>query len=230
VPLEHSSSPSAFKSNVKTLMDEYKAGTSPHVKSRAQALAIAYSEKRRAKKRAVGGMNLAPLKPPNMNPSFVVRNEARQMTHTGPILSAVPGRTDNHQMAVPSGSYVIPAETISHMGQSNTLAGMQAAHNMFGPNGPYGAGADMRIGHGAGAPRPPKLMGSDTGGARGSGQAGVPVDVMTAGGEYVISPSVVKNIGGGDISHGHKVLDAWVMSQRKDHIRTLKHLKPPAKS
>ncbi len=48
MPLKHSSSKKAFKSNVKTLMGE--VGKSPHVQSKAQALAIAYSEKRRGKK------------------------------------------------------------------------------------------------------------------------------------------------------------------------------------
>lgn len=52
MPLKHSASKKAFKSNVKTLMND--VGKSPHVQSRAQALAIAYSEKERAKKRKKG--------------------------------------------------------------------------------------------------------------------------------------------------------------------------------
>ena len=51
MPLNKSPSPEAFNENVKTLMGEI--GKSPHVKSRAQALAISYDIKRRA--RAVGG-------------------------------------------------------------------------------------------------------------------------------------------------------------------------------
>ena len=54
MPLQHSKSPKAFKSNVKTLMGE--VGESPHVQSRKQALAIAYETQRRAgKKKARGG-------------------------------------------------------------------------------------------------------------------------------------------------------------------------------
>ena len=49
MPLKHSASKKAFKSNVKTLMNE--VGKSPHVKSKAQALAVAYSEQRQAKKK-----------------------------------------------------------------------------------------------------------------------------------------------------------------------------------
>ena len=49
MPLKHGASKKAFKSNVKTLMNE--VGKSPHVKSREQALAVAYSEQRQAKKK-----------------------------------------------------------------------------------------------------------------------------------------------------------------------------------
>jgi hypothetical protein len=38
----------------------------------------------------------------------------------------------------------------------------------------------------------------------------------------------VRTIGGGDIDHGHKVLDQFVLNQRKAHIRALASLAPPA--
>lgn len=222
MPLQHSSSPQAFKANVRTLMDE--RGVSPHVKNAKQALAIAYATKRRAAHRAMGGIGLSPA-------SWQTRAEARNLMHTGPILSAVPGRTDRHNMAVPSGSYVLPADSVSHLGQSNSLAGLKVANNMFGAGGPYGAGA-MRIAHGPGAPRPPKQMGimADRGGARGDNAAGSPVPIIAAGGEFVIRPEIVASIGGGDIKRGHKILDKWVLKLREDHKRTLKKLPPPAKS
>jgi hypothetical protein len=44
----------------------------------------------------------------------------------------------------------------------------------------------------------------------------------------VISPAEVKRRGGGDITHGHKILDAYVKSVRADHIKTLKSLPGPA--
>lgn len=47
MPLIKSKSKSAFKKNVSKLMHE--VGKSPHVKTRAQALAIAYDQKRRGK-------------------------------------------------------------------------------------------------------------------------------------------------------------------------------------
>jgi len=44
------------------------------------------------------------------------------------------------------------------MGDGNSMAGLRAANNMFGPNGPYGAGMPKVV-HGAGPPKPsmPKM-------------------------------------------------------------------------
>lgn len=46
MPLQHSASKKARQANIKTLVHE--VGESPHVKSVKQAVAIAYSEQRRA--------------------------------------------------------------------------------------------------------------------------------------------------------------------------------------
>jgi hypothetical protein len=62
-----------------------------------------------------------------------------------------------------------------------------------------------------------------------SGGSAHHVPIIAAGGEFVIPPEKVREIGGGDIDKGHRVLDAWVLSTRKKHISTLKGLKPPKK-
>jgi hypothetical protein len=131
-------------------------------------------------------------------------------------------------MKVPSGSYVLPADHVSSLGQGNTQAGYAVLNRMF-HSGPFGAGAP-KMGHGS-LPRPPKLQGVMTsqGGGRGH-DVGSPVEVVTAGGEYVVPPHVVAAIGGGNVDHGHKVLDMWVKSNREKHIKTLKKLPGPAKS
>ena len=49
MPLQKGSSKKAFKMNVEILMGE--VGKSPHVQSKAQALAIAYSKQREAKRK-----------------------------------------------------------------------------------------------------------------------------------------------------------------------------------
>jgi hypothetical protein len=159
------------------------------------------------------------------------RNAASQAAHTGPIMSAVPGRTDRHNMTVPAGSYVMPAHSVSHLGQSNTMAGMAMLDGMF--KGPYGVSGKVSVAH---APKPatmpkvsfgklPKI--SDEGGSRGE-SVGTPVPVVTAGGEYVIPPeAIIRRYG--SLSVGHKILDAWNNNIQKEHAKTIKNLPPPAK-
>jgi hypothetical protein len=48
---------------------------------------------------------------------------ATEAMYQGPIRSHVPGRTDRHEMDVKSGSYVVPADVVSIVGQGNTEAG-----------------------------------------------------------------------------------------------------------
>ena len=81
--------------------------------------------------------------------------------HSGPIHSAVAGRTDHLPMNVASGSYVIPADIISAMGEGNSMAGFKIAKDIFsapdmtsgtpyGEKGlPYGATSPRKAGGGA---------------------------------------------------------------------------------
>lgn len=55
-------------------------------------------------------------------------------------------------------------------------------------------------------------------------------EVVVAGGEFVISPQTIENfVGGGDLDHGQKVLDEFMVKFRKKHIETLKNLPGPKK-
>lgn len=183
--------------------------------------------------RQFGGLTRPP------QPSWTVRNEARSMLHSGPISSIVPGRTDRHNVNVGSGAYVLPADHVSALGQGNTKAGHAILSAMFGGNGPYGGGRDMALKHGPGAPKAPGMMRPtapikppsfvSSGGGKGD-HVGHPVPIVVAGGEYTIPPHVVAAIGGGDVKHGHKILDDWVLSTRRKHIKTLQKLPGPAKS
>lgn len=193
MPLIKSKSDKAFKANVGTLMHD--VGKSPHVQSRAQALAIAYATKRRA--RAAGGQ-----------------------VHIGPIASEVPGRTDLHPMDVASGSYVVPAEAVSNLGENNTAAGLKVLRDVI--DGPPDAMCEF---FGVSS-SPTKLA---RGGAVAQQVQHQPVPINAAGGEFVIPPEKVAVIGHGDIQRGHDVLDKWVLKRRKNHIKTLKGLPPPAK-
>jgi len=138
--------------------------------------------------------------------------------HTGPIHSAVAGRTDHLPMNVPSGSYVLPADVISGApgAEGNTMAGFAHAKRVFGGT-PYGGGAQP-YGH----------KGGPYGMKRGGAASGVPI--VAAGGEYVVHPDAVREVGGGDLDMGHKVLDEFVKRVRKENIKTLQKLPGPAKS
>ena len=70
-------------------------------------------------------------------------------------------------------------------------------------------------------------VGSLLGMASGGATDGVPI--VAAGGEYVIPPEDVVHIGGGDLDHGHKVLDAFVKKMRQKTIKTLQSLPGPKK-
>jgi hypothetical protein len=164
---------------------------------------------------------------------------------SGMLHSSVPGRTDKLNLNVGSGSYVIPADVTSGLGQGNSLAGGRILDNMF-HKGPFG----MATMHGGSRSPMPKMgsmrmssmsrmSGPGSSGtfgksSFGSGFApgGVPeggdtTPIVAAGGEYIVHPDAVRHLGGGDIDTGHNVLDRFVKMQREKHIQTLKNLKPP---
>jgi hypothetical protein len=125
--------------------------------------------------------------------------------HVGPIHSPVAGRTDHLPMHVPSGSYVIPADIVSALGEGNTMAGFKYLNHVFGPRG-----------------------GAPNGYAQG-GDVGPLVPIIAAGGEYVIHPMAIEELGGGDLDTGHRSLDDFVKTFRAKTVKTLKSLPGPAK-
>ena len=149
------------------------------------------------------------------DPSFI-----QHQMHVGPIHSPVAGRTDHLPMNVESGSYVIPADIISAMGEGNTMAGFKIARRMFSSSPyfqeqkqPYSSAAQ------------PYAEGKPYGARASGGRA--PVEIVAAGGEYVISPDDVTRLGDGDIDHGHEILDEFVKGFRNKTIKTLQKLPGP---
>ena len=115
--------------------------------------------------------------------------------HAGPIHSSVAGRTDHLPMHVASGSYVIPADIISAMGEGNSMAGFKVAQNIFSRHNhnvtkgtPYGA-------HGLpyGVSTPHKADGGNLSGSPSQGLANFFNAIRTEGGLKGIIDSVVNN-------------------------------------
>jgi hypothetical protein len=147
--------------------------------------------------------------------------------HEGPIHSPVAGRTDHLPMNVESGAYVIPADVTSSLGEGNTMAGFRIIRRMFSSHPyfveskqPYQSGS-MPYGGGS-TPYGAKMAA----GGHVDGSA-PPVEIVAAGGEYVIPPRDVRALGGGDIDHGHNILDHFVTGYRKKTIKVLQNLPGP---
>jgi hypothetical protein len=110
------------------------------------------------------------------------------------------------------------------------MAGGEILKKMFS-SGPYGMAPMRGSGRGTSGPRlnlragrPPKGMFADGGKAEEDDDH---VPIIAAGGEYIIHPEVVKDIGHGDVKKGHTVLDKFVLKVRSEHIKTLKKLPGP---
>lgn len=146
---------------------------------------------------------------------------------TGPLVSNVPGRTDKHFTHVPSGSYVIPADIVSAHGQGNTLAGMNALHNLFRMD-TAGKSAVKNF-----PSRPVGASKFKNGGA--DKHVGKPVPVKLAGGEIVVPPEnaheTMERLHGKKVTldEAHKLFDKWVVAERKKLIKTLSKLPGPSR-
>ena len=124
----------------------------------------------------------------------------------GPLKAAIPGRTDRLPIHVHSGSYVLPADIVSGLAEGNTEAGYEIVRRMIEDQKAKGGSVGMQQKYGLhGHYHEPKSI----------------VPVIVAGGEYILTPEEVEAFGDGDLNAGHKVLDAFVKSQRKKTIKTL---------
>lgn len=165
MPLKPGSSQETISSNI----SEMREAGHPH----DQAVAAALSTAREGMKR--GGMK-------------------KTKVHKGPIHSTVAGRTDHLPMHVASGSYVIPADIISAMGEGNSMAGFKVAKSIFSVHGPYDQGEGMPYGGGEmpyGQPAPHKAGGGNVsikgGGTMPSSGNAVADARMAAGDKRVIA-------------------------------------------
>ncbi|HEY6861661.1 MAG TPA: hypothetical protein VI358_17990 [Pseudolabrys sp.] len=118
------------------------------------------------------------------------------------------GRTDNIPLDVVPGTYIVPADIVSALGQGNTLAGIKVLDNMFPPQSDFSGGS--------------KGKSSQDGKTNGK------VPIIAAGGEYQVDPYHVAALGGGNVTKGADILDAFIKDVRRQHIETLSSLPSPA--
>ena len=179
----------------------------------------------------VGGFNMG--KQAHVAASPIQKIGDRQLMH-GPILSAVSGRTDAHRGAVPSGSYVIPADIVSGRGQGNTIAGSNILSRMF-KMGPYGSGGAGAIHPGRSAPHAfaaPKMQPMAARGGRQKAKhrhIGKPVPVDLAGGEFIVPPENLMQVVHPNLDAAHRIMDKWDVQERKKLRKTLGKLPGPVK-
>ena len=124
----------------------------------------------------------------------------------GLVRSPTPGRGDRVRATLRKGSYVVPADVVSGLGQGNTDAGSAVLGQAVG-------------GHGVGDAEE-----YASGGIAGD-EDGVPV--LLSGGEYAMTPQEVAAIGGGSHARGADVLDRLVQSVRRSTAATMQQLPGP---
>ena len=200
MPLAKGKSEKVISSNIREMIN------ANHPRNQAIAAALSTARKSRAEGGGLQGLKL----------------------HTGPIHSHVAGRTDHLPTHVPSGSYVIPADIVSGMGEGNSLAGFKHLQRMFEElrrkygGMPYGGQSGQFVPYGqSGGPYGMHAKGGSV------HDGGEPVPVVLAGGEHVLTPHEVALAGDGDMNLGHRVLDGFVKQYRGKLIKTLKGLPGP---
>ena len=161
---------------------------------------------------------------------FFARREAEEQFHPGGLInSSVAGRTDRIPLSVAAGSYIIPADVVSGLGEGNTLAGAKVLDLML-HTGPFGTkNLPMRGGRGLPAPPPRASVMGTQNFARGGRDKEV-AKIIAAGGEYVVHPrDVAKWSRKGDLKEGHDALDRFVKSAREHVVKKTKALPGPKK-
>lgn len=150
---------------------------------------------------------------------------------SGLFPSAGSGRADTMKATVPAGTYIIPADIVSALGDGNTIAGAKVLDHKFGQDSSAGPGPVAAPPMMQPPPPPPQagLAPPQGGFARGGmiKPAGAPVPILASGGEYRVLPQAVAALGGGDMQHGHDILDSLVSQVRKKYASKLKKLPSP---
>lgn len=172
----------------------------------------------------VGDVQVEPLAPlPGVPTAFVVdpvprfargglaapaMRRARRVGAAGLVHSASPGRADLVSARLRQGSYVLPADVVSGLGEGNTLAGAKVLHASL-PEAAEMASAG-RVARAAGG-----RVDDDE------------IEVKLSGGEFLVSPEQVAAIGEGDVEGGARALDELVAAVREHSRAAVDRMGPP---
>jgi len=153
--------------------------------------------------------------------------------------SSIAGRTDRIPMRAKPGSYVLPADVVSGLGQGNTMAGAKMwGQAIMAAAGPAGAGTMGALRRGpapkASVPRMgARSRGFADGGSMMGHNMGPPMEdedyvpIVTAGGEVLIDPEWVEALGYGSEMLGKHKLAKSILNVRRQTIAHLKKLPRP---
>jgi len=176
--------------------------------------------------RADGGVSLPVIKPAAMSLTGAP-GSVKTEPYAGPLHSTVPGRTDKIKLNVKPGSFVIPADVVSIIGEGNTLTGTAMLKAAFDPNFLTGGmkvkGTKGKMGmHPPPVPSqlPTQAPGVSKPAMAEGGEAKGNVPIIVAGGEHILEPeSLIAKFG--SLPHAHKTLDEFVEQVRDQEYKRL---------
>lgn len=113
------------------------------------------------------------------------------------------GRADKINVHVPHGSYVVPADVVSGLGQGNTAAGGKMLAGMM----PKSPGLRFAGGGIAGEPQP--------------------VPIQVSAGEFVVHPAHLAALGGGNPQAGADAMDQMVRGVRQQNAQVAQGMPTP---
>jgi hypothetical protein len=185
---------------------------------------------------AAGGLGLSAMRSHGTQAHYSGSNIKPAIKPPGVHLinSNVPGRNDRIPMQARPGSFVLPADVVSGLGQGNTMAGAKMWGDAISSSvGPMGIQNVLRR-RAIKAPVMPRSMSMGKSGSRGFAEGGSMDDheltpIVVAGGECLVDPEYVCELGGGDPELGKKHLSNSVMTVRNHVIKHLKSLPRPVK-
>jgi phage repressor protein C with HTH and peptisase S24 domain len=154
-----------------------------------------------------------------------ISSNIREMMHAGhPQQQAIAAALSQSRRARAEGGV---SEKI-HVGPiHSTVAGRTDHLPINVPSGSYVIPADIISAFGEGNTSAGFLIANRVFGRQVNMPNYEPVEIVAAGGEYVISPDNVAQIGNGDMDEGHKNLDEFIVKYRQKTIQTLQKLPPP---